>query len=104
MLVQDPRSSHANHYTWPGSQWFTCKSLQMSRITMIHTQILMLVQDPDISEAIPNTCPGSQQFTCKSLCLSRIKTLHTQILTLVQDPNVSDCDSKLEHKHDSQIP
>ncbi|MBW0473515.1 hypothetical protein O181_013230 [Austropuccinia psidii MF-1] len=55
--------SHANPYTNPGSLLFvTHKAFRLSKIPMLHTQILMPVQDPSHSQENPHACPGCQQF------------------------------------------
>ncbi|MBW0488149.1 hypothetical protein O181_027864 [Austropuccinia psidii MF-1] len=73
---QYPGPLSANPYTCPGCLFFfTQKSLRLSSIPMLHTQILMPVQDTGHSQANPHACPGSQQFK--------------RLLTWGQAPNIS---------------
>ncbi|MBW0504812.1 hypothetical protein O181_044527 [Austropuccinia psidii MF-1] len=113
---QYPGPSHSNTEACPGSLlFFAHKSSCLSRILMLHTQILTPVQHPNASHANPYACTGSQPFKQlltpgkgsensknNALCLSRYPNLHMQILTLVQVPKNSNnplCQCRLPTVH-----
>ncbi|MBW0588616.1 hypothetical protein O181_128331 [Austropuccinia psidii MF-1] len=62
--------------------------LLLSRMPMLHTQILMPVQVPTMLK-VPDAYAGCRRFTCQSLRLCRFLTAHTPILTPVQAPENS---------------
>ncbi|MBW0483127.1 hypothetical protein O181_022842 [Austropuccinia psidii MF-1] len=76
-------------------------SSHLSRLMMLHTQILMIVQAPKNSNnslcrgslrttpKLPYAGGGSQCFTHKSLCFYRFPTLHMHIFMLLEVPNSS---------------
>ncbi|MBW0519300.1 hypothetical protein O181_059015 [Austropuccinia psidii MF-1] len=112
--AQYPCPSHANPHTCPGCLlFFAHKSLRLSRLPTLHTQILTPVQDPGCSQENPYACPGSQQVKKRlmwgkapnnsknSLGLSRLPAIQItpyyftgsqqfqQLLTPVQAPDTS---------------
>ncbi|MBW0469943.1 hypothetical protein O181_009658 [Austropuccinia psidii MF-1] len=83
-------------YTCSGSiLFFSHKSFRLSRMPMLHMQILMPVQDPNTSNSKP--CAGTASRQC------------LQFLMLVQAPNASHtntyaCTGSQQFKHNPPVP